>query len=251
MHQSIKGPAGALWICDGGSGEAMPVICAHAMGCVHDHWAAALQRLRPERRALAFDLRGHGRSEAPRDGDWGIEGFGDDLLAVLDARNIERAVFVGNSLGAFTAIAAAVRAPDRCAGLFLVDPGADPASYPREEIAQMLERFEDFAPDRREKLLEGARAETRQLVLPTLEANQSSTIVSALRRLFEFHAVDALRTWSGPTFVLAGPMGSGPDALQHVLDLPHRELHDVSHFVHLDAPDVFHEELDRFLSKVE
>lgn len=250
MHESIMGPAGTLWICDGGDGDAMPVVCAHAMGCVHDHWAAALQRLRAQRRALAFDLRGHGRSGAPRDGDWSIEGFGADLLAVLDARNVERAVFVGNSLGAFTAIAAAVRAPERCAGLFLVDPGADPASYPREAIAQMLERFEAFAPERREKLLEGARPQTRQLVLPTLQANNLSNNAAALRRLFEFHAEDALRRWSGRAFVLAGPLGSGPDALQHVLGLPHRELQNVSHFVHLDAPDVFHEELDRFLAAV-
>ena len=249
MHETIEGPAGALRICDGGAGG-LPVICAHALGCVHDHWAEVLRRLRGERRALALDLRGHGGSTAPRDGDWSVEAMGADLLAALDGRGIERAVFVGNSLGAFVAIAAAARAPARCAGLFLVDPGDDPASYPRDGIARFLADFEaDFAalaPARHAQLLENARPATRALVQPTLEGNPPALILPILRRLFDFQAGDALRRFGGPAFVLAGPMGAGPGALQHVHGLEHEELSGVSHFVHLDAPEAFHAALERF-----
>ena len=249
MHEKIEGPAGALRICDGGEGG-LPVICAHALGGVHDHWAAALERLRRERRALALDLRGHGGTDAPRDGDWSVEAMGGDILAVLDVLGIERAIFVGNSLGAFASIAAAALAPARCAGLFLVDPGDDPASFPRDGIARFLEQleanFEGMAPLRRAQLLEHARPETRALVLRTMERDRPSVILPILRRLFDFRAGDALRAYGGPTFVLAGPMGSGPNAVQHLYGLEHRELGGVSHFVHLDAPDAFHEELERF-----
>lgn len=253
MHRMIEGKAGALRICDGGEGN-QPLIFAHALGARHEHWEPALRRVRRSDRAIAFDLRGHGESAPPRDGDWSVQGYGDDLLAALDACGIERAVFVGNSLGAMAAIAAADRAPTRCAGLFLVDPGSDPSTFPQELAAQLLGAmeadFEAIAAERHEQLLAGAREKTRSLVLPTLQANEPATIIGTLRRLGDFHAVEALRRWQGPIFVLAGPMGSEDDALQRVLGLPRRELEGVSHFVHLDAPEVFHEELDRFLAGI-
>jgi pimeloyl-ACP methyl ester carboxylesterase len=47
----------------------------------------------------------------------------DDLVRVLDATGVERAVITGHSMGAFVAVAMAHRHPDRVAGLILIDGG--------------------------------------------------------------------------------------------------------------------------------
>ena len=52
----VPGPAGALYVDDGGEGG-MPVVFLHSYAGSTTHWAAQLAHLRPQRRALAIDLR--------------------------------------------------------------------------------------------------------------------------------------------------------------------------------------------------
>ncbi len=74
---------------------------------------------------LAYDARGHGRSGAP-DPDagagYGPEARAADLLALLDALEIEDPVLVGHSMGGDTVAAAAARRPDLPRAVVLVDP---------------------------------------------------------------------------------------------------------------------------------
>jgi pimeloyl-ACP methyl ester carboxylesterase len=69
----------------------------------------------------AYDLRGHGYSDAPADGYTSSVQAGD-LLALVDALGIERARLVGHSFGAVIAVHAAVLAPERVEALILSDP---------------------------------------------------------------------------------------------------------------------------------
>ncbi|WP_182084820.1 alpha/beta fold hydrolase [Aureimonas sp. ME7] len=67
-------------------------------------------------RVLAFDHRGHGESDKPREAEaYTPEAMGSDILALLDGQGIERAALFGYSMGArvsaFSALAAPVRFP--------------------------------------------------------------------------------------------------------------------------------------------
>ncbi len=252
MLTTMQGPAGTLRLDDGGEGG-LPVIFAHSLGGHLGQWARALAHLQRSRRALAWDLRGHGGSELPADGDHSVEAQAGDLLAILDGRGIERAVFVGHSLGAMVAIAAAGRAPARCAGLFLEDPGSDPSLYPQAQVDHFLTEletnYEAMVGPYWEQLLVGASHETRREVLEALWATPREAIVRSFRDLGSFRAIEALRAFGGPVFVLAGPLGSSPDALQRVLGIRHQLLEGVSHYLHLDAPHAFADSLDRFLAE--
>ena len=73
----ISGPAGSLAADDGGTG-APAVVLVHSLGGSGEHWRAQLARLRRHRRAVALDLRGHGGSEVPADGDYGIEAMAEE-----------------------------------------------------------------------------------------------------------------------------------------------------------------------------
>lgn len=71
---------------------------------------------------LAPDLRGHGHS--PSLPPWTLEQHATDLLGVLDAHDVARAVVVGHSFGGAIALRLAVLAPDRVESLVLLDPAA-------------------------------------------------------------------------------------------------------------------------------
>src|SRR5688572_7504733 len=51
----IPGPAGRIYIDDGGEGGGLPVVFAHSYAGNTTHWAAQLAHLRASRRAVAFD----------------------------------------------------------------------------------------------------------------------------------------------------------------------------------------------------
>jgi pimeloyl-ACP methyl ester carboxylesterase len=75
-------------------------------------WRRVIPALAESFRVVVPDLRGHGWSEAPARG-YDKEQLASDLMAVLDALEIERATWVGHDWGAWTGFLAALRAPAR------------------------------------------------------------------------------------------------------------------------------------------
>lgn len=86
-------------------------------------------------RVTAFDLRGHGYSDVPRDGYTSAD-QASDVLAIMDGLGIERATLVGHSFGAVIGTHAAVLYPDRIEGLVLSDP-----SFPALRHLENLSRW--------------------------------------------------------------------------------------------------------------
>ena len=72
-------------------------------------------------RVTAYDLRGHGYTDAPLEGYTSLD-HTSDLIALLDVLDIERARLVGHSFGAVIAVHAAVIAPARVDAMVLSDP---------------------------------------------------------------------------------------------------------------------------------
>ncbi len=83
------------------------VVLAHGWTEQLAFWGPVISRLRADRlRVVAYDLRGHGRSDAGADGDYSLERFGEDLEAVLAAAGAgderEPVTVAGHSLGAMS-----------------------------------------------------------------------------------------------------------------------------------------------------
>jgi lipase len=100
------------------------VVLVHGITASHVGWRAVGRRLaeRDGLCLLAPDLRGRGRSAAlPPPA--GLGTHVDDLLAVLDAEGVRRAVLVGHSMGAFVVALAAAGHPERAAAVVLIDGG--------------------------------------------------------------------------------------------------------------------------------
>lgn len=90
-------------------------------------------RLAPEmasrgNRVVCVDLLGHGASDAPEDfGLYSMTAFGEQVAALLDHLDLERAVVGGTSLGANVSLELGVAHPERTEGLFIEMPVLDNA----------------------------------------------------------------------------------------------------------------------------
>ncbi len=100
---------------DGGQGA--PVILVHGWSLSSAAFGEEIALLARERRAIAPDLRGHGRSEGTA---FGLEDLARDVSALAGALALERAVVVGWSLGAQVALAALPLLGRRASALVLV-----------------------------------------------------------------------------------------------------------------------------------
>jgi 3-oxoadipate enol-lactonase/4-carboxymuconolactone decarboxylase len=106
-----------------GPENAPVVVFSHSIGTSTDMWEPQLRALSSRFRCLAYDTRGHGRSEV-RDTPAGMDDLAADLAGLLDGLGIARAHVVGLSLGGMTAQAFAVRYPDRLERLVLMATSA-------------------------------------------------------------------------------------------------------------------------------
>jgi pimeloyl-ACP methyl ester carboxylesterase len=104
-----------------------PIIFIHGWTGNTTRWEPTRKLLARNHRTIAYDLRGHGRSEKRADMDFGFGAFVEDLLGFMDALRIPRAVLAGHSMGGMIAQHLALDHPDRVEKLVLVGTAACPA----------------------------------------------------------------------------------------------------------------------------
>jgi pimeloyl-ACP methyl ester carboxylesterase len=121
------GPSGArepaLTLSVHQSGEGPAVVLCHGFPELAYSWRHQIPALtRAGFRAIAPDQRGYGGSDAPPAvEDYDLEHLTGDLVGLLDALGIERAVFAGHDWGGFVAWAMPVLHPERTAGVIGVN----------------------------------------------------------------------------------------------------------------------------------
>ena len=256
-NQEVPGLAGPLGVYDGGRGG-VPVVFVHAFGGSASHWSAQLEHLRPERRAIAFDLRGHGRSHAPRDrdyaiDDYAIDSFAEDIGVVADCLDLPRFVLVGHSLGGAAAIAFACNHPERVAGLVLVGaPGKVPEAEARQIMTAMRSDYEKTSAGFMERLLAGAQPNVRARVTAGFREIPQDAALSIMDETFAYDPVADLDGYVGPKLLITAAQADGPNDLHRLRpDLPHRTIAGASHWVQMDKPEEFDRILDDFLARLE
>lgn len=133
------------------AGEGVPVVLLHGLTATRRYVVMGSRALeRSGHRVVAYDARGHGRSApAPSAGAYAYADLAEDLLAVLDALEIDRAVLAGASMGAHTLLRVALRAPERVRGIVAITPAFDPGTPPD------LERWDELAHGLRRGGVEG------------------------------------------------------------------------------------------------
>src|SRR3954447_12559159 len=194
------------------AGEGTPVVLLHGLTATHRYVVMGSRALeRSGHRVIAYDARGHGRSDPAEPYDY--PALAADLERVLDERGIHRAVLAGASMGAHTIARFAIDHPERVLAAVLIAPAYDPADFPGDldrwdALADGLERggvegfVEAYGP------ITGPWAETTEKVLrQRLSLHEhAEAVAQALRqvpRSRPFVSLDELAALAMPVMVVA------------------------------------------------
>lgn len=104
---------------DLGSGDGPPVVFVHGLGGSWQNWLENIPRVAQERRVVALDLPGFGRSEMPAERS-SIPGYARVVDELCDRLGLGEVVVVGNSMGGFIAAELAIEFSARVAKCVLV-----------------------------------------------------------------------------------------------------------------------------------
>ena len=113
------GSGGQLYVFEAGDAAAPALVLIHGLGDEADTWRHVFLPLAAGHHVIAVDLPGFGRSDPLS--RYSLPALRDALLSLFDALPLPAATLVGSSLGAMLAHRVALDAPDRVAGLVLVD----------------------------------------------------------------------------------------------------------------------------------
>ena len=217
------------------AGEGPPIVLCHGITATRRyvvHGSRALER--DGHRVVSYDARGHGESDpAAADRGYGYAEMVGDLEAVVAAEVGEGSfVLAGHSMGSHTAVAYALRHPERLAGLVAIGPvyggevSAEALVYwdgladalergGVDGFVEYIDRQQGIEPSWRETVLRFTRE--RMLLHRHLEA-----IVAALRqvpRSRPFEAIADLESLEVPALVVASHDGPDPGHPRAVAEL--------------------------------
>src|SRR5256885_2464903 len=104
------------------AGEGPAIVLVHGLAGSSTTWREVMPALAKRHLVIAPDLLGHGESAKPR-GDYSLGAHASGIRDLLVALGVERATFVGHSLGGGVAMQLAYQFPQRCERLVLVASG--------------------------------------------------------------------------------------------------------------------------------
>jgi 3-oxoadipate enol-lactonase len=119
-----------LAVSQSGAMDKPAIVFSNSLATSFGMWDEVVEALAPHARLVRYDTRGHGQSQAP-DSGYTIDTLGNDVIAILDALDIPKAVICGVSLGGLTAMWLGIHAPARVSGLVLANTAA---SFPPETM---------------------------------------------------------------------------------------------------------------------
>jgi pimeloyl-ACP methyl ester carboxylesterase len=223
-------------------GEGQPLVLLDgALDTIESDWGRHLPAFAARYRVLAYEHRGHGRSDNPPARFAGYDELADDLAALLELVGVARARFCGFSDGAMTLINFALRHPERVHSLIL-------AGVQYTNDARTLSVLDKMTPER---IVERQPAWAERLAQLHDTHHQPGYWQDLLRQMLPFwrvepnYTLDQLREIAAPTLLIAGERDSFGHLDQQIAmrrAIPHSELciaPAAAHFVMNDQPELF------------
>lgn len=249
----IEGKTGAPW-----------VILSHSIATDNSMWEEQARALGERFRVLRYDTRGHGGSEVPPRA-YRMEDLVGDAVGLMDALSIEKAHYVGISLGGMTALGLALSHPQRLWSVAVCDSRAD---APADFRAAWEERIQTAQAQGMEALVEPT---VRRWFLPASLSDKSAVIdkvramirrtspigfIGCARALQTLDYDTRLHAITVPTLLLAGERdGDIPELNQtmctQISSAQQVTIPNAGHISNLEQPQAFLRALLDFLKNVE
>lgn len=124
-------------LCYRETGAGYPVMLVHGMGSDQTIWGSFIPLLKKNYQVITMDLRGHGESSKPP-GPYSMELFSEDINQLLDSLNIDKAHFIGHSMGGAVLLALALKNPEKIHSLTLISTFSYVDSQTQEVFMKIL-----------------------------------------------------------------------------------------------------------------
>lgn len=244
-----------------GSNDGPTVVLHHPLATNLTSWDELTEALEPRYRVLRLDARGHGKSDAPK-GAYTFEMLAKDVVDLMTNCGIDKAHFVGLSMGGMVGQYLGLLHPDRFHSLCLVSTSS---RIPPEAKAIWDQRIANAPAQGMAAQVEGA---LQRWVSPTALKHNPS-LVKRLTNMIEATPVDGYIGWchaisgldatnrlgaiKAPTRVIVGELDPAtPVAASQAIHaaIPGSDLvivPGVSHMLHNEEPDVFNAHVLSFL----
>lgn len=246
-----------------GTGPA--VFLTHGVGARRQVWEGVVAKLAPHFQCISYDLRGHGGSEGATS-PFGLDEFVADLEALRAQLRIERAHFIGHSLGGMIVPAYARLHPERIRSLGLICTAAFRSPEARANSANFVKKIEaEGMPGILDTMLSRWFTDEFRQERPDFVEQRKQQMLNADPRVYletyRVFATTETGPWLGeiaaPTLVTTGEFdpGCSPALNEKIASaLPQSELvilPRLRHSVLVEAPDLVGNLLLRFLKSVE
>lgn len=250
LFQEIEGPEGAPWI-----------ICSNSLGATHRMWAPQMALLTKSHRVLRYDTRGHGGSAAPN-APYQLADLARDVVALMDHHGIDKADYLGLSLGGMTGLGLALHHADRIERLICCDARAD---APPPFAKMWDERIAAVEANGVAALWPGT---LERWLTPECQAREGE-MVDQLKADFELTSAEGYKGCSAaisgldflrhlgsitlPVLYIVGDQDSGasPETMRAMADATpgaqFKEIGNAAHIANIDNPEAFNAAVTRFL----
>jgi 3-oxoadipate enol-lactonase len=214
-------------------------------------------------RLIRYDTRGHGGSPVTP-GPYRFKDLGRDVLAILDALDIERAAFCGLSMGGHTGLWLGVNAPERLNALIVCNSAAkigtaqawqERAQALRQSGAAQMRTLADSAPSRwfGEAFIQQSPELVKAMQDGLAKLNPLG-YAACCDALAESDLRDQISRIAAPTLLVAGewdPVTTVADAQAMQASIPGSKVAVVpaSHLSNLEAPEAFERAILNFLAQ--
>jgi 3-oxoadipate enol-lactonase len=251
---------------DAGQHEAPVIIFIHGFPFNKFMWNIQQEALKDNYRVIAYDVRGHGFSEAGEE-DFSIDLFVNDLLCFMDALKIGKTILCGLSMGGYIALNAIENYPERFDALILSDTNciADTPEV-KEKRMKAIESIrnsgvEKYADESIKNLFASESFTSRvkeiayvwEMIVKTSKQSLYNTLFALSKRK---ETCSKLPDIMVPVLIMVGkedkitPPAAAQMMHEKILNSSIRILEHAGHLSNMENPLDFNDQLKKFISSV-
>ena len=237
------------------------VMLSHSLGSSLAMWNPQMKALEPHFQVLRYDIRGHGKSEAPP-GAYTLELLGEDAVALLDVLEIEKVDWIGLSMGGMIGQGVALNYPKRLKSLALCDTAAviAPEAQPiwQQRIDAVREKgVESQLEPTMERWFTPSFLKLNPYMLGVIReeflATPAKGYLGCIYAIRKLNYLDRLSTINIPTLIMVGeddpgtPISASEAIHQRIPNSKLVIIKSARHLSNVEQPEVFNTNILTFL----